>query len=202
MTAKQCASTMTIAMKSQTHFAHLFSVFVCFALRSLYINCYVHCTHIEIQYFIFDSWSHLYYGCVDRNSCISALGGFVFRWMRHILLILIECNQRTWSFGDSDVQLFIDKVFLSELSHLYFTPRCSHSKSYECGISFHIAEFELKFSKKFSQSTFRCKWHRSVAWERKRDNAPKDKNQTTDGMIEIAWIDEQKNKVNRNAQTR
>lgn len=47
----------------------------------------------------------------------------------HSLLIAViqsDCNQKTKPFWNSDVQLFIDKLFFGELSNLYFTPQCSH----------------------------------------------------------------------------
>lgn len=60
-------------------------------------------------------------------------------------------------FGESDVQLFIDKLFLGELSNLYFTPRRSHIARAMYAVSFQIAAFEVENSKEIVQSTFKCK---------------------------------------------
>lgn len=69
-----------------------------------------------------------------------------------LFLSPIWCSQKTLHWLESDVQLFIDKLFLGELSNLYFTPQrslsLSHSlppkKSATNAVLFHIAALKVE----------------------------------------------------------
>lgn len=147
---------MTTALKSTTLLrfsSFLFHHFVHFWFTSATVyNKRALCTHRDSIFLRF-FWYHLNANVNVLVWCrpyfvFGALADFLFVRCATFCSFSLNAIKRR-SFGDSDVQLFIDKVFLGELSNLYFTPRCSHSKCYECGISFHIAESKLNFQRKF-----------------------------------------------------
>lgn len=156
MTAQQPLQLWQLHWKAQhfSGFPHIFFIIsFIFGLHQLRYTINARSVHTEIPFFCCDFWYHLNANANVLVWCrpyfvFGALADFFFVRCATFCSLSLNAIKRR-SFGDSDVQLFIDKVFLGELSNLYFTPRCSHSKCYECGISLHIAESKLNFQRKF-----------------------------------------------------